>query len=59
MALGRQRDRVIGDSRIVQSRVVKRVKRWRIIKARLGGNPFDVFHKTDLGNVAGDDQFTR
>jgi hypothetical protein len=53
--LGNQRDRVIGDCRVTQTRMVKRIKRWRIIKARPGGNPFDVFHEPEPGNEAGDD----
>jgi hypothetical protein len=57
--LGNQRDRVIGDCRIVQSGVVKRVKRWRLVKSRPGGNPFDAFHETDPDNVAGNDRWTR
>ncbi len=44
MSLNQQRDRVIGDCRVVQTRTVRRVKKWRLIKGRPGGNPFDVFH---------------
>ena len=44
LSLNRQRDRVIGEYRIVQTRKVKRVQRWRLIKARPGQNPFDMFY---------------
>jgi hypothetical protein len=43
MALNRQRDRVIGDCRVTQTRTVRRAKKWRLIKGRPGGNPFDIF----------------
>jgi len=59
MALGRQRDRVIGDCRITQTRTVQRVKRWRLVKGRPGGNPFDVFRELEPGNEAGNDRHTR
>lgn len=60
---GQHRDRVIGDCRIVQTRTVQRAKKWRLIKARPGGNPFDVFHVNDQHESktvpeAGDDQWT-
>jgi 5S rRNA maturation endonuclease (ribonuclease M5) len=57
--LGQQRDRVIGDCRIVQTRTLQRAKQWRLIKARPGGNPFDVFHAPQHGAEAGDDPWTR
>lgn len=56
--LGQQRDRVIGDCRVFQTRTVQRVKRWRLIKSRPGGNPFDVFHH-DPNHQPGDDPWTR
>ncbi|MGI8406418.1 MAG: hypothetical protein ACR2OE_16935 [Thermomicrobiales bacterium] len=56
--LGQQRDRVIGDCRVVQTRTVQRVKRWRLIKSRPGGNPFDAFHGNP-NHQAGDDPWTR
>jgi hypothetical protein len=59
MALGRQRDRVIGDCRVTQTRTVQRVKRWRLVKGRPGGNPFAVFHELEQGNEAGNDRHTR
>lgn len=43
-ALGKHHDRVFGDCRIAQTRTVQRAKKWRLIKARPGGTPFDVFH---------------
>lgn len=39
--LGQRRDRVIGDCRVEQTRVVKRVKRWRLVRAKPGRNPFN------------------
>lgn len=38
--LNRQRDRVIGEYRILNTRTVKHLKRWRLIRARSGDNPF-------------------
>jgi len=43
-ALSQQRDRVIGEYRIVQTRKVQRLQRWRLIQARPGGNPFEAFY---------------
>lgn len=61
--LGQQRDRVIGDSRLVQTRTVQRLKQWRLIKARPGGNPFDVFHangqSSESTHTAGADRWTQ
>jgi len=48
IALNKQRDRVIGDFRIVQTRVVHQAKRWRLIKNR-GGNPFEAFYTDEPG----------
>ncbi len=56
MALNQQRDRVIGDCRLVQIRTVRRLKQWRLIKSRPGGNPFDAFRPD---SEPGDDQWTR
>jgi len=39
MALNRQRDRVIGDYRIINTRTVHRLKRWRLIQVREGVPP--------------------
>jgi len=43
-ALNRQRDRVIGEFRIVNTRTVQRAKRWRLIRARTEDNPFAGFY---------------
>ena len=39
-SLNRQRDRVIGSYRIVNTRTVQRVKRWRLIQIDAAANPF-------------------
>jgi hypothetical protein len=54
IALNKQRDRVIGDYRIVQTRVVQRAKRWRLL--RTSGNPFEALYRDDqrTGNATDD-----
>lgn len=47
IALKKQRDRVIGDYRIVPTRTVQRVQRWRLIRSRPGENPFSAFYADD------------
>jgi hypothetical protein len=56
--LGQQRDRVIGDCRIVQTRTVQRAKQWRLIKSRPGGNPFDAFPDAGTSHETGGDRWT-
>ena len=56
MALSKQRDRVIGDHRIVQAGYGQKTKsnkakRWRLIRTRAAGNPFDAFFD-DTGEVS-------
>lgn len=50
VALNRQRDRVVGDFRIVNTRTVQRAKRWRLIRARPGDNPFSTFYDGPAGD---------
>ncbi len=46
ISLTKQRDRVIGDYRIVFVGTVRRAKRWRLIRTRAAGNPFEeLFHE--------------
>jgi len=68
IALNKQRDRIIGDFRVVNTRLVKRIKRWRLIRTRAGGNPFGDFHETrsddaksssENANDPGDDAWTQ
>ncbi len=44
-ALNKQRDRVIGEYRVVNTRTVRRLKRWRLIRARPTDNPFTAFYE--------------
>ena len=63
-ALTKQRDRVIGEYRVVQTRKVNRLQQWRLIQARPGANPFDAFYQDQADDKphkdeAGDDTWTR
>jgi hypothetical protein len=42
--LGQQRDRVVGDFRVINTRTVQRAKHWRLIKNKGGDNPFATFY---------------
>jgi hypothetical protein len=48
--LNKHRDQVIGEYRIAFTREVQRVKRWRLIRARPGENPFDAFYSDPEGD---------
>jgi hypothetical protein len=45
ISLNRQRDRVIGDYRIVFVGTKQRAKRWRLLSTRPGANPFGSFYQ--------------
>jgi len=51
-ALTKQRDRVIGDHRIVQARTVQRLKRWRLLRTRAAGNVFDTLFESTIDHPA-------
>jgi putative DNA primase/helicase len=51
--LSRQRDRVIGVHRITQTREVRRLKRWRLIRSQPNGDSVDAIHE----DLAGQDHF--
>jgi hypothetical protein len=54
MALGRQRDRVIGDCRVTQAGTVRRAKQWQLVKGRPDGNPPDADHAPEPGEAGFD-----
>lgn len=57
VALNGQRDRVIGEFRVVNTRTLQRAKRWRLIRAQPGANPFSTLYedgRSENGHGAGD-----
>ena len=56
-ALNRQRDRVIGKYRVINTRTVQRVKRWRLMQVDVAANPFaGLYDDQDGGDDAETDE---
>jgi hypothetical protein len=53
LALNRQRDRVIGDYRVINTRTLHRAKRWRLLRS---GNPLGALYEGGTASVSGADQ---